>query len=39
VTEGAMKRKLFILTDSNGRDSSDEAEMIAQIKEEIFSQI
>jgi hypothetical protein len=34
-----MKRKLFILTDFNGRDSSGEAEMIAQMKEELFSQI
>jgi hypothetical protein len=29
-----MKRKLFILTDFSGRDSSGEAEMIAQAKEE-----
>jgi hypothetical protein len=34
-----MKRKIYILTDSNGRDSSGEAEMIAQMKEEVFSQI
>jgi hypothetical protein len=30
--QGAMKRKIFILPDSNGSDSAGEGEMIAQLK-------
>jgi hypothetical protein len=35
--KGAMKRKIFNFTDSNGRDSSGEGEMIAQLKEKFNS--
>jgi hypothetical protein len=31
--KGAMKREIFSLTDSSGRDSSEDSEVIAQLKE------
>jgi hypothetical protein len=31
--KGTMKRNVFSLTDSSGRDNSDESEVIVQLKE------